>query len=280
LHFVERSATTLAPLELAQNAWHALVSQFGPFHPLAFPGLMLALVIAIRRSKWDDRYRFLAIASWPVLLFLYLMMVRVRDPEAHWTMVGYIPLALIAGGVLDEVARPGAALKRYVRACIATSLIALTAVFALSQFPRLRRAIPASMYDANKDPFNEMTGWSELHAALNSDANALGSNAVIASCQYALCAHILDAIDDKPRVYCPTAQRTEFDFINRRDPPASSPVLYVVDDHYHDDVASRLPNRSCRSLAPVRIEHDGIVMRTYEISACSVVATTDDQTSH
>ena len=78
LHFVERRAPT-DPATLAVNAWHALVGQLGPLHPLVFPGLLVVLAICLRRSPRDDRYRFLALASWPVLLFFWGMMARVRD---------------------------------------------------------------------------------------------------------------------------------------------------------------------------------------------------------
>src|SRR5262249_39788293 len=58
LHFVERRSST-DPATLGLNAWHALVGQLGPFHPLIFPALLVVLFICIRRSHRDDRYRFL-----------------------------------------------------------------------------------------------------------------------------------------------------------------------------------------------------------------------------
>ena len=73
LHFVERRAAG-DPAALALNAWHALVGQLGPLHPLVFPGLLVVLAICVRRSSEDNRYRFLALASWPVLLFFWVMM--------------------------------------------------------------------------------------------------------------------------------------------------------------------------------------------------------------
>jgi len=271
LHFVER-VSSIGPATIANHAWHAAIGQLGPFHPLVLPALLFSLGVAIWRSKSDDRFRLLALASWPVLAFLFSAMVRVRDPESHWTMVGYIPLTIALGALLDEAfsrGEPSRALRAYVFACLASSIVAFGAVYALSQSPRLRRAIPARFYDANKDPFNEMTGFAELHAALAADAAALGDDTVVASCQYALCAHILTSSDDAPRVYCPSATRTEFDFVDRRTPPTNAPVLYVTDDHYHDDARELMPERDCRPLAPVRVERDGVLMRTYQISACA-----------
>jgi hypothetical protein len=268
LHFVERKGPS-DPLTLLHNAFHAFMGQFGPIHPLIFPGLLVALAFAVSRSRQDDRYRFLSLASWPVLLFFLAMMVRVRDPESHWTMVGYIPLVVAAGGLLDEIggAVP-AALKWYVRASVLVGVVAIGVAYTYSQAPGLRRLLPAGSYDANADFFNEMVGWDELRAGIESRAAALGSDTVVASCQYALCSHILKALDDQPQVYCPSLRRTEYDFIGRRDPPARVPVLYVTDDHYHDDPALLFPDRQCKPAGVVNIERDGLVMQNYRLSAC------------
>ena len=269
LHFVERRAPDDAAT-LALNGWHALVGQLAPFHPLMFPGLMVVLALCIRRSAADDRFRFLALASWPVLHFFYLMMMRVRDAESHWTMVGYIPLAVAAGGLLDERAgRLSLALRWYIAACLTITLVGTAVFYAYSRAPALRRFLPAGAYEPNRDFFNEMVGWAELRAAVGEDAAALGPATVVASCQYALCAHILAALDDRPAVYCPGQRRTEFDFIGRGEPPASAPVLYVQDDHYHEAPATLLPGRECRPLRTLSVERGGVVMQAYHLWACS-----------
>ena len=269
LHFVERRSPADAGA-MALNAWHALVGQLGPLHPLIFPALLVVLVICIRRSATDDRYRFLALASWPVLLFFWVMMARVRDAESHWTMVGYIPLAVAAGGLLDERAgRLPAALRWYIGACIAITLAGLTVFYAYARDPSLRRFLPAGAYDPDRDFFNEMSGWPEVRAAVAQEAGALGPDTVVASSQYALCAHVLTAVDDRPPVYCPGTRRTEFDFLGRRDPPASAPVLYLHDDHYREAPATLLPDRDCRAIRTLGVERAGVVLQRYHFWACS-----------
>src|SRR5215471_12033772 len=127
LHFVERRSAT-GPGTLVLNAWHALVGQLGPFHPLIFPALLVTLAICIRRAATDDRFRFLSLASWPVLLFFLVMMAGVRDAESHWTMVGYIPLAVAAAGLLDEGwERLSTGLRWYLAACFAITLAGIVA---------------------------------------------------------------------------------------------------------------------------------------------------------
>jgi hypothetical protein len=267
LHFRERSGPTDLPT-LALHLVHVVVGQLAPFHPLIFPGLLVVLAMCIRRSPEDDRYRFLALASWPVLLFFLVMMARVRDPESHWTMVGYVPLAVAAGGWLDG-RRIGPALRAYLVACVAISVVGAMALYAYSQAPALRRLIPARAYDADRDAFNEMAGWAELRTLVEEQASALGPDTVVASCQYALCAHILTALDDRPPVYCPGPRRTEFDFLGRRDPPARAPVLYVHDDHYREDPATLLPGRACSPLPTLTVERGGVVMQHYRLWGCA-----------
>jgi len=113
-----------------------------------------------------------------------------------------------------------------------------------------------------------MDGWDQVAGAVENAAAALGPKTVVASCQYALCAHVLAAIDDRPQVYCPTLRRTEFDFMGRREPPADAPVLYVADDHYHDNPVDLMPGRICQPLGIVPIEGDGRILEHYRLSAC------------
>jgi hypothetical protein len=230
---------------------------------------MVTLVLCIRRSAGDDRFRFLALASWPVLLFFWLMMARVRDAESHWTMVGYLPLAVAAGGLLDERAgRLSPALRWYIASCLAITLAGTAVAYAYAQHPSLRRFLPAGAYDPDRDLFNEMAGWAEVRAGVAEEAARLGPGTVVASCQYALCAHLLAALDDQPAVYCPGLRRTQFDFLGRRDPPADVPVLYLQDDHYHEPPAALLPDRECRALRTLPVEREGVVMQRYHLWAC------------
>jgi hypothetical protein len=268
LHFVERTAPPDL-VSMLHNALPVAVGQFAAYQPLIFPGLLAVLALAIGRSRRDDRYRFLALASWPTLLFFFVTMVRVRDPESHWTMVGYMPLAVAAGGWLDEVIdRAPAAFKGYLGACVGVSAAITLLIFGYSQTYLLPHLVSESGYDANRDFFNEMVGWDQVRAAVAQGTALLGDDAVVASTQYALCAHILSEIDDQPNVYCPSGSRTEFDFIGRHNPPSRTPVLYINNDHYRDDPAVLVPGRNCQPLRTVSVERDGRVLQRYHLYAC------------
>jgi hypothetical protein len=188
LHFRERTGPTELPM-LALNGFQVLLGQFAPFHPLVFPALLGVLVMCIRRSATDDRFRFLALASWPVLLFFWVMMARVRDPESHWTMVGYLPLAVGAGAWLDaQGPRFRPALHAYLAACVAVSVLGAVGLYAYSQAPGLRRLVPPQAYDPDRDLFNEMVGWDQVKAAVDQGRQCWGPTRWLPAAQYALCA--------------------------------------------------------------------------------------------
>jgi hypothetical protein len=84
-----------------------------------------------------------------------------------------------------------------------------------------------------------------------------------------LCGHLLSALDDRPLVYCPSPRRTEFDFIARRDPPATATVIYVDSRRYHEDLAAMLPGRSCEVVRRVDVVRGGRVLNYFRISACA-----------
>jgi 4-amino-4-deoxy-L-arabinose transferase-like glycosyltransferase len=268
LHLVERAA----PMSLAAvlgNAVHVALGQLPAYHLFLFPVLLAALVVAIRRSGRDDRYRFLALTSWPVLLFLFAIMARVRDSESHWTMVGFMPVAVAAGGWFDEVAdRISRAFRWYFRVSVALSAAATVVAFVYAQSPRLLQVVPAWAYDPNSDVLNEMVGWDRVKPAIQEAAAQLGRGTMVASSQYALCAHILKQLDDQPNVYCPTERRTEFDFIGRHNPPPEAPVLYVENDHYSDAPSQRLPDRECQLVRDVTVARGERVVRHYRLYAC------------
>ena len=271
LHFVERTAPADAAT-LVENLLFLVLGQLGEYHPLLFPALMAAMVLSVRRARTDERFRFLAWMSVPVLVFLAVALMRVRDPEPHWTMVGFMPCIVAAAGWLDEAWAKGTApkwLRPYGLASGALTVVVVTLGYVHTLSPALLHLVPAHLYDPNHDATTELQGWDRVDAALHESAELLGPDAVIASCQYALCAQILRQVDDRPAVYCPSARRTEFDFLGRHTPPARAPVLYVNDDHYPDAPGELLPGRRCDLARDVPVERAGRVVRHYRLYACS-----------
>jgi hypothetical protein len=272
LHLVERMPAA-TPSTLAARAIRLTVSQFVLYQPLVFPGFLATLAMSIRRAQTDDRYRLLAVASAPVLLFFFVVMVRASDAEPHWTMVGYLPLAVAAAGWLDErLDRAPRALIGYLWACVGLSSAFFALYFVHTQTPVLVRLIPPSFYSAGIDPVNETFGWDHLEAIIEDEAAKLGPDSVVASSHNVLCGQVAAHVDDWRHVYCPSPRRTEFDFLGRRDPPARSPVVYVDSARYPESPMQSLPGWQCALAQRVEVERGGRLLNEYRIYACPPAA--------
>lgn len=271
LHLVERMSAPTS-FALGRHALQMGIDQFVLYQPLAFPGLLAMLWIAVVRARKDERYRLLAVASAPVLLFLFAVMVKASDAEPHWTMVGFLPLAIAAGGWLDEhLDSASRGLVRYLRACVGVSAAFFVVYFLHTQSPIVMRWIPAPLYSATVDPINETFGWEGIRNAILDEAAQLGPNTVVASSHNVVCGQVAARIGDRPHVYCPSPRRTEFDFVGRRDPPSEAPVVYVDSARYHESVSDRLPGRACVHKQTVAVMRDARALNNYGIYACRPV---------
>ncbi len=271
LHLVERMPSAGAST-LASNARRILVGQLTLFHPVVFPGLIAMLGVAVQRARTDARYRFLAIASGPTLLFFFAVMVRAADAEPHWTMVGYVPLAIAAAGWGDEqLARGtwrGTGFNLHLGGAVAFSALLGATYAGHVATARVSALVPDAAYDANADPLTETLGWDQVRTVIDAEAARLGSATVVAGEHNVLCGHLYVAMDDRPEVYCPSPRRTEFDFLGRRDPPANAPVLYVDSARYPGDPARALPHHTCAAFRDVSVERGARVLGHYRIHEC------------
>jgi hypothetical protein len=270
LHLSERMGR--APSEtLVAALWRVGRGQLIFFSPLFLPALAGVLGVTLVRSRRDARYRLLATASLPVLAFLLTMMVRAGDSEPHWTMVGYMPLAVAAGGILDEST---GLLRRVARAAFGAAFL-LSAVVAVLyavhlRTPALARLLPS--YDPAADPFTETIGWDRVRASVASHSAALGPGTVAVAAHNVLCGHLQDATNDSPAVYCASARRTQFDFEGRRSPPDDAPVVFVDSERYPADPAVALPNRTCGSAQIVEIDRSGLLQGRFRLRDCGPLA--------
>ena len=269
LHMVER-VSQARTATLPAHALQMAISQFVWMQPLVLPGFLAMLGVAICRARTDDRHRLLAIAAGPVLLFFYVLMIFVSDAEPHWTMVGYLPLGIVAGGWIDErFDRARGWLGWYWRACLAVSAAFVAVYFVHTQSAAILRLVPLSVYNAAADPVNETFGWYQVRAAIEEEATRLGPDAVVASGHNVLCGQITARLDDQPHVYCPSPRRTAFDFFGRRDPPAGAPVVYVDSSRYRESVAQTLPGRRCTYVQTVDVQRQGRSIARYGIYGCT-----------
>ncbi len=267
LHLVERVARPSLATFLA-NARHTIESQLALFHPIVFPVLIFAAMVAVARARRDVRFRFVAWMGVPTLAFFVIMMVRVSDAVPHWTMVAYVPLAFGLGALLDASFDRA---KAYVAAIAITSGGALALYFVHIASPALLRLVPAAMYDANADPINETLGWDRIGAAIERAADKSGPRAVVASNHNVLCGHIEVALGDAPNVYCASARRTEFDFVGRGVVPTDVPVVYVETARYRRDPNAALPGRTCTVAEDIDVTRAGRSVQRVRVWSCGGV---------
>jgi hypothetical protein len=266
LHLAERMVRPAGEALLAALA-RVSSGQLITFHPLLLPAFFGLLAFSLWRARNDARYRLLATASLPVLAFLLVMMVRAGDSEPHWTLVGYVPLAVVAGGVIDEsVGRLRHFGMLYLRASIALSAAVAALYFVHLRSPAVMDAFPS--YDPAADPITETIGWDRVSAAIETHAARLGPRTVVAGAHNTLCGHLQAAIDDAPPVYCASSRRTEFDFVGRRSPPENVPVVFVTSDRYPDDPALALPQYRCTRAQDVDVARGGHLLARYRIHEC------------
>lgn len=266
LHLVERAATP-SIATYASGTLHTLLSQLALFNPFVFPALVVVAVVVVRRARHDARHRFLAWTSVPALLFFFVMMVRVRDAEPHWTMVAYVPLAIGMGALLDEAFARFSA-RAYLAFVGLASSIGLGAYFVHMASPVLMELIPESIYDANADPVNETFGWSRIDTSVRASADALGPGTVVASNHNVLCGHLEVALGDAPNVYCASARRTEFDFVGRGVVPRDVPVVYVDTARYARAPSDALDGRACTLDDRVDIARADRVIQSVRVWSC------------
>ena len=225
------------------------------------------LGVTVVRSGRDERYRLLATTSAPVLAFLLTMMVRAGDSEPHWTMVGYVPLVIAAGAILDEAAGPVRRIARIAFGAAFAVSAAVAAVYAVHVCtPALAKRLPS--YDSAADPLAETIGWDRVSAAIAVHAARLGPGVSVVGAHNVLCGHIQAAVDDSPAVYCASPRRTQFDFTGRRTPPAGAPVVFVDTERYPADLGLALPRRACGPPEEIEIDRSGLHQGLVHVRDC------------
>jgi 4-amino-4-deoxy-L-arabinose transferase-like glycosyltransferase len=265
LHLSERMEVGAAE-SLSHALWRVGSAQLVYFQPIILPALGVVLGYTVVRSKKDNRYWFLLAASLPVLGFLLTMMVRAADSEPHWTMMGYMPLALAAGGLLDEST---GSLRRISHgiygAALLVSVLGLALYAAHAYSPAMAKKL---VHEASADPVNETIGWDRVRSAVRAHSARLGPTAVAAGAHNVLCGHLQAALDDSPPVYCPSPRRTEFDFTGRRSPPVEAPVVFVDSERYPADRAMAVPGHVCKAPEELEIDRAGLHVARYFLYEC------------
>jgi hypothetical protein len=284
LHLVERASASLpvagenrinqlvvasssSGVGMLESLARILVGQLISYSPILAPLLVLGLVRAIRRARRDDRDLFLAAFSVPVLLPLLAAMVKFRDAEQHWTMMGMMPAVIAVGRYADEAWDRAKRLRFVGTVGVAVSGVAFVLCILHTRTTAMLRLFPASHYDPRADIINELIGWDEVRAHVAQVANASPGEVVLASNHYSLCGRLFFETRDAPPVYCPTARRSAFDFFGRHEPPAKATVLLLTTD-IHEELPDALRGRTCSVADEVTVQRAGRDVARYIVQSC------------
>ncbi len=299
LHFVERASVGL-PVAGENRMSHLiedastpgssaverlarlLVGQGLAYSPFFAPALVMGLLRILRGARRDDRDLFLAAFSWPVLILLLGAMLKLKDAEAHWTMVALLPAEIAVGRAADEslgslatargagLAPIAAIAKRFPVLGAGVAVSALLFVFGTvhTHSDALVRLFPSAHYDPRADMTNELAGWDQVRAHVERAAEATRGDVVLASNQYAMCGRLMVETADAPKVYCPTERRSAFDFFERNLPPRRATVLVLTSD-IHREVPASLEGRACTLADDFAVERAGREVAHYFIHSCS-----------
>jgi len=249
-----------------------LVGQALSYSPFFAPALVMGLFRILRGSRRDDRDLFLASFSWPVLVVLVASMLRLKDSEQQWTMVAFIPAIIAAGRYADEAWSSAKRFPIVGAAGVAVSALLLALGTVHTHSDVLVRMFPTHGYDPRADMTSELAGWDQVRASVERaaahEAHETGGAVVLASNQYAMCARLLVETNDSPKVYCPTERRSEFDFLDRRDPPKAATVIVLTND-IHDALPPSLEDRTCSVSDEVEVERAGRPVAHYVVRSCA-----------
>jgi len=257
---------TAHPTLASAGQW--ALTQWMAYHPLLMPALLLAMAWAVLGSRYDARCRLMAWASAPVLVALCAAMLRTHDAPATWTMIGWAAPALTAAAWVDQQLLAGslrAPVRWHGRAAALFSVAMVALDCAHAQAPSVPPLMP------KPDVTLEQQTWSQVREAIRAEAPALGGDVVVASGSDALCAQLLQQLDDTPNVYCPGGRRTAFEPIGRREPPTYAHVLYVDDERASVDPVVLMPLRQCLPLRTLSVERGAHPDRRFRLFGCSPV---------
>ncbi|HEY1692287.1 MAG TPA: glycosyltransferase family 39 protein [Polyangiaceae bacterium] len=256
---------------LAQSLLRVFVGQLMAYSPLLAPLLAAGIWRAVRRTRSDDRYLFLAAFTVPVLVPLLAAMTKFHDAEQHWTMMALVPAIIVAGRLGDEYWDRAKRLRGVVLAGVALSGLLFVVANVHARTTALLRLIPADHYDPRADMVNELVGWDRVRASLTQVVDATPGSVVLASNHYSMCGRMMFEMDDAPAVYCPTAKRSAYDFFERRDPPADATVVALTND-IHTELPEGLEGRRCTLADTVDIQRGDRLVARYFVQSCAPVA--------
>ncbi len=249
----------------AVTAAEFVASQFGVLGVSLFVGLVFALGReTAAAARGDDRGRFVALLSLPLLLAFLVLSLRTRV-QANWAFPGYLVGFAALGGLAADWA---AGLRPAARVGALALLLgppALVTGFGLVGLPRaVAEALPPEV-----DPTNRLVGWSAVGAEIARRAAVLGQNGplFLAGSRYQVTAELAFYVPGQPTVYCISTDRgpTQYDYWPGPGRLVGWDALYVNAGDGPLDPGVRAQFETAERLAPVVVRRHGRVIRSHAV---------------
>lgn len=235
--------------------------------PFVLFGAVLVAIDLARTHREDGatgRLLFWATFLPAAVLGVLTLLSKVAEP--HWMAPVYVALAIHLGRRVDGE-KPLIS-KRLMIASVATSLVAIGLVFAVVRYPLLPKVL-GSRYQARYDLTNDLYAWKDgnrLVSEMLDEAVQLGPESVsVVGPHWIVCAQVQAALGNTARVGCQTDIGDDFATFH---PPSKwgKTILFVTDDRFEVDLASRFPDRAVQAVGRVTVRRGGAAVRTIRVS--------------
>ena len=233
--------------------------------------LVAAALVArdlLRAKKHDDAVRSLFGAAFALpFVALVLLSLWSRVAEPHW-----IAPALLALPLYAACASPPPRLStRLTVSAIATGLGFVAIAHAWVLVPAAVRLVPEST-DPALDISSELYGWpaaiDAVRAIVDESRIADPSDVpAVVGPAYTICAQLHAGLERDIPVGCDEAIRSDFDdWLPRADWQRADQIVFVTDNRFPVDLATRFPHRFAARTWTVPISRDKRVVRTFRVA--------------
>jgi 4-amino-4-deoxy-L-arabinose transferase-like glycosyltransferase len=249
----------------AVTAAEFVASQFGVLGVSLFVGVLVALWRETAAAvRGDDRGRFVAWLSWPLLLAFLGLSLHTRV-QANWAFPGYLVAFAALGGAAAAWCAGRTGTERLAGLAALLGLPVLVTALGLGGVPpAIARALPPKV-----DTENRLRGWSALGAEVGRRAALLRPDGrlFLAGANYQVTAELAFYVPGHPTVYCPSTNRgpNQYDYWPGPEGLAGWDALYVNADDGRLDPGVRARFEAVQQLPPVVLLRHGRPIRIHAV---------------
>lgn len=257
-------------------------SQLVALGPALYLVTIGALVVAIKRSIRDERWRFLALVSLPPL-GIFTAQALFAEFKPHWPAPAY-PALFIGVACLWEETRNWIGWKKVFRLATVALVLFFIAfvniVFHVAAVwpvvPKIARAVaPDQKWDPKFDPTNDLFGWdavAERIENLRAERKTAGKeDFFVSSSRYQLVAQLAFALRANDEVVLRVSpNRDHYTFTQGEEVQKriGKDSIFVTDHRFERDPRTDNVFESCTEIEPVQVYRGEELARLFHVWSC------------